>query len=44
MIAQVPLEPQLLMTTEKGQCYVKTAPESVTAQKLTSIIDYIQKA
>ena len=38
LIAKVPLEPQLLITTEKGACYVKDYPDSVTAAQLKSVI------
>lgn len=31
LMTKMPLEPQLLISTEKGKCYISEAPESVTA-------------
>ena len=39
LLSQVPLEPQLLMSTEKGKCYMKEFPESITASKFKEIVD-----
>jgi Mrp family chromosome partitioning ATPase len=42
LMAQVPLEPGLLITSEKGKCYITEAPESVTAKKFEEIVSKIK--
>ena len=37
LLSQVPLEPQLLLSTEKGKCYTKEFPDSITATKFDEI-------
>ena len=37
LLSQIPLEPQLLMSTEKGKCYMKEFPDSITATKFEEI-------
>ena len=39
LLAKIPLEPQLLLTTEKGACYVRDHPETATAVQLKAILD-----
>ena len=39
LLAKLPLEPQLLLTTEKGSCFVRDHPDTVTAQALSKVID-----
>jgi len=41
LMAQVPLEPNLLIQSEKGKCYMTAAPDSVTAQRLKEIVGKI---
>jgi len=41
LMAQVPLEPNLLIQSEKGKCYMTEAPDSVTAQRLKEIVGKI---
>lgn len=41
LLSQVPLEPQLLISCEKGKCYMKEFPESVTAQRFREIVQKI---
>ena len=43
LLSQVPLEPALLISCEKGKCYISEAPESITAKKLTEIIENIKR-
>ena len=38
LLAQVPLEPKLLISSEKGKCYISEAPDSVTAKKFEDIV------
>lgn len=44
LLSQVPLEPKLLLSCEKGKCYMAEAPESVTSKKLAEIIEKIKKS
>ena len=41
LLAQVPLEPQLLISSEQGQCYMKSHPDTVTGKKFKEIVDKI---
>lgn len=38
LLAQVPLEPKLLLSAEKGECFTKAAPDSVTAKELRKVM------
>lgn len=46
-MAKVPLEPQLLLSCEKGKCYMEAFPESPTGKVFSEIVnkinDYEQK-
>ena len=42
LMAQVPLEPGLLISSEKGKCYISEAPDSVTAKKFQEIVAKIK--
>lgn len=44
LLSKVPLEPNLLIQSEKGKCYISEAPESVTAQKMKEIVEQIIKS
>lgn len=44
LMSQVPLEPNLLIQSEKGKCYISEAPESVTAKKFTEIVAKIKES
>jgi nitrogenase subunit NifH len=37
LLTQIPLEPKLLMATEKGKCFAKEAPDSITAGKFVEL-------
>ena len=43
LLAQVPLEPKLLQSTEKGKCFIDEQPDSVTAKKMEEIINKLQE-
>jgi len=43
VLGQIPLEPKLLMSCEQGKCFVKTHPETVTADRMKSIVDRVVK-
>jgi nitrogenase subunit NifH len=47
LMAKVPLEPQLLLSCEKGKCYMEAFPESPTGKVFSEIVnkinDYEQK-
>jgi hypothetical protein len=42
MIGSIPLEPKLLLSTEKGECCVKMHPDTATAKALTLVVDKIK--
>lgn len=42
-MSQVPLEPQLLVSCEKGKCFMSECPDSVTASKFEEIVKQIIK-
>ena len=44
LLSQVPLEPALLLSCEKGKCYIAEAPESITSKTLSEIIEKIKKS
>ena len=44
LMSQVPLEPQLLIQSEKGKCYIAEAPDSVTAKKFKEIVQKINES
>jgi hypothetical protein len=43
LLAQVPLEPKLLLSCEKGECFVKAQPDSETSKSLTKIAEQLKK-
>jgi len=43
LLAQVPLEPSLLLSCEKGKCYMAECPDSVTATKFKEIVEKLKK-
>ena len=44
MLAKVPLEPNLLISCEKGKCYMAEAPESITAKRFAEIVQKIKES
>jgi len=38
LLSQVPIEPNLLMSSESGKCYLAGAPESLTGKKFAEIV------
>ena len=42
MLGKIPIEPKLLMSCEGGKCFIKECPDSVTAKRLSQVVDQIK--